>query len=148
MRYVLRFRQFLTLYGKNTTGSNLLLSLTPTSERKDIKTYSNPINAAYTVRLVLDIFKRKVCAVHPTETTPGQRSRIVVIAPYDGQKNLYKEMFARISNAEFVRGLVEVHTILGVQGHEADLVIFDMTRTSNFGFLCQHVNANVALRWC
>ncbi|KAK8064976.1 hypothetical protein PG997_011723 [Apiospora hydei] len=57
----LRFRQVLNL-----------LSLTPTSEEKDTTTYSNYINATYVVRLVLDMFKRKVCAVHPTETTPGK----------------------------------------------------------------------------
>lgn len=94
---------------------------------------------------MLDIFKWEICEVHPTATSPGRGAKIIIVAPYEGQKNLIMDLPPGVSDVEFVRDLVEVRTILGVQGHEAAIVIFDTTRSKRLGFLFQYANANVAL---
>ncbi|KAK6840782.1 hypothetical protein PG995_015992 [Apiospora arundinis] len=63
----------------------------------------------------------------------------------DGTAVLFNRLLSKCSGAEIVRDLVDIRTIPLVQGHEADLVIFDTVRTTSLGFLAEHTNANVCL---
>ncbi|KAK8032733.1 hypothetical protein PG990_002467 [Apiospora arundinis] len=58
----------------------------------------------------------------------------------DGTAVLFNRLLSKCSGAEIVRDLVDVRTIPLVQGHEADLVIFDTVRTTSLGFLAEHSN--------
>ncbi|KAK8064317.1 NAM7-nonsense-mediated mRNA decay protein [Apiospora saccharicola] len=139
-----RVHQFLGLYRRGTGGPVLMLNM-PSYEAQDGTSYLNHTNAGFVVRAVVNAFKQELCAVHPTETNPGKRARIVIISPYDAQRQLYNELLSRVSDAEFVRDLVDVRTIPHVQGHEGELVFFDTVRTSRLGFLGELENANVCL---
>ncbi|KAK8099763.1 AAA domain-containing protein [Apiospora kogelbergensis] len=142
---VQRWRLFLTLYCREIIASSLYISLEKGSEVKDLQSYTNPMNARFVVHLALDIFKNEVCGQNPTKSAPGKRAKILIIAAYASQKMLYQALFAKLSPAEFVPDLVEIRTIFGAQGHEADVVIFDTVRTTKLGFLTENANVNVAL---
>ncbi|KAK8113593.1 nonsense transcript regulator [Apiospora sp. TS-2023a] len=139
-----RVRHFLGRYGRGVAGPVLMLNM-QSYEDQDGTSYLNHTNAGFVVRAVVNAFKQDLCAIHPTETTPGKRARIVIISPYDAQRQLYNELLSRVSDAEFVRDLVDVRTIPHVQGHEGELVFFDTVRTSRLGFLGEPENANVCL---
>ncbi|KAK7968101.1 SEN1 N terminal-domain-containing protein [Apiospora aurea] len=140
-----RVRQSLQLYGRDTAESMLMLDMKSTTEEKEDTSFLNRTNAGLVVRMVINVFKQQLCAINPTDSTPGKRARVIVIAPYAAQRRLYNELFAKVSDAEFVRELVEIRTIPLVQGHEAEIVIFDTVRTTSIGFLAEHENANVCL---
>ncbi|KAK7963348.1 hypothetical protein PG988_010322 [Apiospora saccharicola] len=97
-----RFETFLTTHATDCTSNTLLMFLKETKDDRSITTYPNYYNACWVVHLVIDIFANKICKIHPTETTPGERARVVIIAPYEGQQKLYHDLFAKLSDAEFV----------------------------------------------
>ncbi|KAK8064313.1 hypothetical protein PG996_008965 [Apiospora saccharicola] len=101
-----RFETFLTTHATDCTSNTLLMFLKETKDDRSITTYPNYYNACWVVHLVIDIFANKICKIHPTETTPGERARVVIIAPYEGQQKLYHDLFAKLSDAEFVHAHV------------------------------------------
>ncbi|KAK8064980.1 superfamily I DNA/RNA helicase [Apiospora hydei] len=121
-----RLRQPIGIYGRDVAQSFLVLNMHGTSEEKDGTSYLNRTKAGFVVH-------------------PGKRARVAIIAPYESQRIHYSELLAKVSDAEFVRDLVHFRTIPHVQGHEAEIVIFDTVRTSRLGFLVEHENANVCL---
>jgi serine/threonine protein kinase len=74
-----------------------------------------------------------------------ERPRVLIIAPYSAQKQRLERVKRQV-NAQNID--VEVNTVDAVQGREATVVIFSVTRSNrqrNPGFLSAEARANVAL---
>ncbi|KAK7963346.1 hypothetical protein PG988_010320 [Apiospora saccharicola] len=159
-----RFRRFLGKYGRNASGSMLALDMKSAPEENDGPSFLNRTNAGFVVRLVVNILKQELCPVHPTEDKPGKRARVIIIALYDSQRQVYNELFSKLSDAEFVREHVEVASS-GATGTaqnrrhvsaahglsqapkvtKANPSSFDTVRSSGTGFLADHENLNACL---
>lgn len=140
-----RIRQFLRIYGPRCQISVLMVDIKEAAEEKDGTSYINRSNVGFVVRAVVNLFKQEICFKNPTATTPGERTKVIIISPYDSQRRLYNEELDKLSDAEIVRGLVEVRTIPAAQGCQAPFIFFDSTRTDGLGFLREHKNLNVCL---
>ncbi|KKY38837.1 putative atp-dependent rna helicase upf1 [Diaporthe ampelina] len=75
-------------------------------------------------------------------TKKDSNGKIIIIAPYDAQRNLYEHeiqkrgKFEMDSNGDwlpFDKSRVEIRTHQGVQGYEASVVIVDLTRSDTLG---------------
>ena len=85
---------------------------------------------------------KSLCPSLAAEAAADQK-RVVVITPYQGHKQLLESMLG---------GLCEVHTIDAFQGHEADIVVLSLVRSSSdsgkntgVGFMSDRNRINVAI---
>jgi serine/threonine protein kinase len=95
------------------------------------------------IKVVIGILRR----LESTAAKRGCRFSVLVIAPYAAQVH---QLHSRIATetSELLHLSIEVNTVDAVQGRQAQLVVFSVTRSNrarNFGFLNVDARANVAL---
>ena len=76
--------------------------------------------------------------------------KVVILVPYKDQKILYQERMLRLAQTLGcpAEHLADISTIDGFQGRESSVVILDLVRTKNLGFLEQEPRATVAFSRC
>lgn len=111
------------------------------ADRVETMSYVNQEEA----REVVALLRRVSRWYRPTD--PDSRLGVLVLAPYRAQVAQLRHRIAGVQ-PDVPNLAIEVNTIDAVQGREADLVVFSVTRSNpqnNFGFLSAEARANVAL---
>lgn len=123
------------LSGKNAITGNTLMINPNTRESCEAHSFQNVGN----VNMVLNMLVKLLA------DTNFNGGTVMIIAPYEAQRSLYahelqkhsdKEMVGEKNNGKWVKfdkSRVEVRTHQGAQGHEASVVIVDLTRSDSPG---------------
>ncbi|KAI0858819.1 AAA domain-containing protein [Xylaria cubensis] len=77
--------------------------------------------------------------IHEARLCHADRKRFLIgiITPYKAQATLIRGRIKELSNAEVFHELIDIRTAKGMQGNEYDLVIIDLVRSQNVGFIKQ-----------
>ncbi|KAL6411469.1 MFS monocarboxylate transporter [Ilyonectria robusta] len=125
-------------FDRKAKGSTFVCEVGDAAEVPVGTSFANPINALFGRELIAMIYReaplynaRDVKA----RVNPPRFGSTLVIVGYSAQKNEWEGLMSELSPAEVPLDRVEVRTIDDSPGHEADLVICDLTRTDKAGFL-------------
>lgn len=127
------------LANKDTIKGNTLMIDMHTLESCVARSFSNVANVNFTLSSLVDLLADPRFA--PTRARPND-GKVMVIAPYDAQRTLYTHELQRRADQElnskgewvkFDKSRIDIRTHQGAQGHEATLVITDLTRSESAG---------------
>ncbi|KAI1753105.1 AAA domain-containing protein [Xylaria castorea] len=107
------------------------------NESSDGNSTINRHNAAFVRDVVAMIFAAGLCH------QDGTRFSIGIVTPYRAQVKILEDKISELSSAEINRELVDVRTVAGMQGNERDLMIIDLVRTRQTGFIKQRNQGTV-----
>lgn len=137
------------LSGKEQIKSNTLMVNMNSTESCEARSFCNRGNVNYVLVKVVELLADpRFC---PT-AKDGKDGKVMIIAPYDAQRSLYIHELQKRGNFEmdskgnwvpFDKSRVEIRTHQGAQGHEASVVIIDLTRSVTPGMTGQSQLINV-----
>ncbi|KAI0551763.1 AAA domain-containing protein [Xylaria curta] len=130
---ILRMRDFLRKITHDIAGgSSVLLNVKGDwNERAEGHSIINRHNAECIQDLVVMAHEARLC------DADGKRFSIGIVTPYKAQATLISSKIKELSKAEVCHELIDVRTAQGMQGNEHDLVIIDLVRSENLGFIKQ-----------
>ncbi|KAI1494997.1 AAA domain-containing protein [Biscogniauxia mediterranea] len=120
-------------------SSSLVIDLSGNNEFQVGTSCTNQTSANLIRDIVMLLFASNLC------DTDGNRLKVVVITPYEAQREKLRQTIGSLSKAEYVPDLVTIRTVEGSQGCEGDITIWDLTRTSSPGFTGERHLSAVAL---
>lgn len=129
-------------------GNSLMINMN-TFERCEARSFSNVGNVNFVLTKIVDLLADDKFASTGKGGTDG---KVMIIAPCDAQRNLYtlelqkrstQEMNSKGDFVPFDKSRVEIRTHQGAQGHEASVVIIDLTRSDSPGMTGESQLVNV-----
>lgn len=127
------------LANKDTIKGNTLMIDMHTLESCVARSFSIVANVNFTLSSLVDLLADPRFA--PTRARPND-GKVMIIAHYDAQRTLYTHELQRRADQElnskgeyvkFDKSRIDIRTHQGAQGHEATLVITDLTRSESAG---------------
>ncbi|PKS09190.1 hypothetical protein jhhlp_003804 [Lomentospora prolificans] len=125
---------------KLASESRLVVDLIGSSEDRKMSSFYNEVHETWALKRVKELLRDMKFRRVDKTNEPGS---IMIIAPYRAAVANYRSLIRDLGDQ--AKGRVEVRTIDTAQGHEADLVILDLVRTSKSGFLDDPHRLNVAI---
>lgn len=125
------------LSGRDEIKGNTLMINMNSFESCEARSFLNCGNVNFALAKVIDLL---------ADPTFGIDSKVMIITPYESQRNLYTyelqkrgmwEMDSKGNWVQFDKSRVEIRTHQGAQGHEASVVIIDLTRSDAPGMTAQ-----------
>ncbi|KAI0190466.1 AAA domain-containing protein [Xylaria flabelliformis] len=130
---ILRMREFFEkITHDRAAGSSIFLNVKgDDNESSEGNSTINRPHAECIQDLLVMIHEARLCHAD------GKRFSIGIITPYKAQVTLIRGKIKELSKAEVCHELIDVRTAQGMQGDEHDLVIIDLVRSQNVGFIKQ-----------
>lgn len=123
-------------------GNTLMINMN-SSESSEARSFRNFGNVNYVLEKVVELLADPEFSTSAKNRNDG---KVMIVAPYEAQRSLYTHELQRRGNWEmgskgnwvpFDKSRIEIRTHQGAQGHEASVVIIDLTRSNAPGMTGQ-----------
>lgn len=126
-------------------GTTTVVNLTGGTEEPIGSSFRSTAQALFVKNLVWRLFSAGVCSTLPSDFSPGQWCRVLIVSMYAEDVAQLRVMMDALPDAAVPKGDIDIRTVDGAQGSEADIVIATLPRSSKPGLTTDAPRLNVAL---